>query len=170
MKWAGAVFIIIASLFIGWYKSNSYGERVRQIRQFETAFIMLESSIMYGAESMETAARSISKAIEKPASAAFDQFAEALSTSEDSAGQLWTNILTKQASGLALKKRDVQIVEQAGCMLGAVTQSAEARKLQLVLKQLEKQREEAAAEEKRLSGMIRSVSLLFGMMTAILLL
>ncbi|OES44394.1 hypothetical protein [Domibacillus iocasae] len=170
MKWAGAFFIMAASLFIGFYKSKSYSERVRQIRQFETAFIMLESSIAYGAESMETAARSISKAIEKPASTAFYQFAEALATCDDSAGQLWTTILNQQAGQLALKKRDVQIVEQAGCMLGAVTQSAEARKLQLVLKQLEKQREEAAVEEKRLSGMTRSLSLLFGMMTAILLL
>ncbi|WP_046173808.1 hypothetical protein [Domibacillus indicus] len=170
MKWLGAVFILIASVFIGWSQSRVYGERVRQIRQFETAFLMLESSIAYGAESMETAARSIAKSIEKPANAAFHQFAEALSASEESAGQLWTEIIWQEAGQLALKKRDVQIVEQAGCMLGAVTQAAEARKLQLVLKQLEKQREEAAAEEKRLSGMIRSISLLFGMMTAILLL
>ena len=114
MKWAGAVFIIIASLFIGWHKSKSYSERVRQIRQFETAFIMLESSIMYGADSMETAARSISKSIEKPASITFDEFANALAVSEESAGELWTKILKQQETRLALKKRDVQVVEQAG--------------------------------------------------------
>ncbi|MCI2254580.1 hypothetical protein L2D08_09405 [Domibacillus sp. PGB-M46] len=170
MKWAGALFIIAASLFIGWHKSRSYGERVRQIRQFETALMMLESSIAYGAESMETAARSISQTIEKPANLAFAEFAEALAVSEKSAGDLWSAVLKKQGTGLALKKRDLQVVEQAGCMLGTVNQTAEARKLQLVLKQLEKQREEAAVEEKRLSGMTRSVSLLCGLMTAILLL
>ncbi|WP_050180820.1 stage III sporulation protein AB [Domibacillus robiginosus] len=170
MKWAGALFIVAASLFIGWHKSRSYGERVRQIRQFETALMMLESSIAYGAESMETAVRAISNTIEKPADRIFAVFAEELSNSEKSAEDLWSDVLKKHSSGLALKKRDLQIVEQAGCMLGTVTQTAEARKLQLVLKQLEKQREEAATEEKKLSGMTRSVSLLFGLMTAILLL
>lgn len=170
MKWAGAMFIIAASFWIGWLKSRSYGERVEQIRQFETALVMLESSIAYGAESMESAARSISLSVDQPVDRMFERFAASLAGWDKGAEQLWTRIVHEESTKLSLKKRDVQIVEQAGAMLGAVSRDAEKRKLQLVLKQLERQREEAAEEEKRYAGMIRSISLLCGMMTAVLLL
>ncbi len=169
MKWIGAVVIISSSFFIGWRKSKMFSDRVSQIRRFETALITLESAIAFGAESIETTIRSIAASTEQPVGNVFKCFADQLSASDQSAGQLWKKTLQQHAHQLALKKEDIQIVEQAGHKLGLITQEAEKRKIKHVLRQLEKQREEAIAAEQRFSGMIRTVSVLAGMMTAILL-
>lgn len=169
MKWIGAIIIIAASFLIGSRKSKTYSDRVFQLRRLETALMTLESAIVFGAEPIETTVRSIADRTEKPVGIIFRHFADQLSVSDRSAGEMWKESLQHNAHALALKKEDLQVVEQAGHMLGSVTQEAEERKLKHVLKQLEKQREEAAAAEQRFSGMIRTVSVLAGMMTAILL-
>ncbi|OMP67702.1 stage III sporulation protein AB [Domibacillus epiphyticus] len=169
MKWIGACFIIFASFLIGMQKSKTYMDRVRNIRQFESALLTMESAILFGADSIETTARFISETGEKPASVFFRDFADRLASSETSADHIWTSTLQQNQDLLALKPTDIRLLEQAGHMLGSCTQEAEERRLKHVIKQLEKRREEAVAEEQRFGGMVRAVSVLSGLLTAILL-
>lgn len=169
MKWAGAFFIILASFLIGQRKSKAYTNRVLHIRQFESALLTLQSAILFGADSIETTARFIAETIEKPAALFFCDFAEKLSSTEMSAAHIWTHTLQRHHDFFDLKPSDIRLIEQAGHMLGSCTQEAEERRIKHVLKQLEKRREEAVAEEQRFAGMVRAVSVLSGLLTAILL-
>ncbi|OLN23330.1 hypothetical protein BTO30_05015 [Domibacillus antri] len=169
MKWAGAFFIILASFLIGWRKSKTYSDRVKHIRQFESALLTMETAIVFGADSIETTARFIAGTSEKPASLFFHDFAEKLPSSETSADYIWTSTLQQHKNRFAFKPGDIRLLEQAGHMLGACTQEAEERRLKHVTAQLERRREEALTEEQRLAGVVRAVSVLSGLLTAILL-
>jgi stage III sporulation protein AB len=156
MKWAGACLIILASFLIGRRKSKAYTNR-------------MQSAILFGSDSIETTTRFIAETSEKPASLFFHDFAEQLSSTETSATHIWTHTLQRYNALFAFKTSDIRLIEQAGHMLGSCTQEAEERRIKHVLKQLEKRREEAVAEEQRLAGMVRAVSVLSGLLTAILL-
>lgn len=169
MKWAGAFFIILASFLIGQRKSKAYTNRVLHIRQFESALLTMQSAILYGADSIEATTRFIAETIEKPVALFFHDFAEQLSSTEASATHIWTYTLQRHADFFALNPSDIRLIEQAGNMLGSCTQEAEERRIKHVLKQLEKRREEAVAEEQRFAGMVRAISVLSGLLTAILL-
>ena len=72
IKLIGAVFIIVATTWIGFEISRRFSERPKQLRALRTALQSLEAEIMYGHTPLHEAARRLAEQLSKPLSTFFE--------------------------------------------------------------------------------------------------
>ena len=106
IKIIGAVFILIATSWIGFEASKNLSERTRQLRLWKLALQSLEAEIMFGHAPLHEAARRIANQVDPPIGQIFHQFQTMLVKEDMSANEAWKTSLNVIWNKTALKRRN----------------------------------------------------------------
>ncbi|HEY9577542.1 MAG TPA: stage III sporulation protein SpoIIIAB [Pseudobacillus sp.] len=169
MKWVGALLILFTSFWIGMEQSKKLSDRPKQIRLIRSALQSLEAEIVYGFTPLHESARKLSERLPPPINELFALFSELLTSTELDAREAWKKSLTKVWPNTALMESERSILLEFGETVGKHDRKTEQKQILVTLKHLERQEEEAYEKQKRYGKMLRSLSLMGGLLIVLLL-
>ncbi|KAB7708801.1 stage III sporulation protein SpoAB [Bacillus aerolatus] len=169
MKWAGAMLILFASFWIGAEQSKRLNDRPKQIRFIRSALQSLEAEIMYGSTPLHESARKLSERLPPPICELFASFSELLTSTELDAKEAWKESLARMWPKTALAESERSILLEFGETVGKHDRTIEQKQILVTLNHLKRQEEEAHEKQKRYGKMIRSLSLMGGLLIVLLL-
>lgn len=169
IKIIGAVFILIATSWIGFEASKNLSERTRQLRLWKLALQSLEAEIMFGHAPLHEAARRIANQVDPPIGQIFHQFQTMLVKEDMSANEAWKTSLNVIWNKTALKKTELEILEQFGETLGKHDIVQQQKHIRLALTHLEREEVEAREKQGIYGKMYRNLGFLTGLFIIILL-
>ena len=165
----GAVFIIVATTWIGFEASRHLSERPRQLRLLKSALHSLEAEIMYGHTPLHEAARRLSTQMAKPLSWFFESFAGKLTSSETTVKIAWDDSLNEIWKLTAFKQGEYEIMKQFGETLGRHDRVSQQKQIMLTLSHLEREEVDAYERQSKYEKMVKSLGFLSGLLLIILL-
>ncbi|MDF2903420.1 MAG: stage sporulation protein SpoAB [Bacillus sp. (in: firmicutes)] len=169
IKIIGAVFIIVATTWIGFEASRHFSERPRQLRLLKSALHSLEAEIMYGHTPLHEAARRLSTQMAKPLSWFFESFAGKLTSSETTVKIAWDESLNEIWKLTAFKQGEYEIMKQFGETLGRHDRVSQQKQIMLTLSHLEREEVDAYERQSKYEKMVKSLGFLSGLLLIILL-
>ncbi|AGK54848.1 stage III sporulation protein SpoIIIAB [Bacillus sp. 1NLA3E] len=169
IKIIGAVFIIVATTWIGFEASRHLSERPRQLRLLKSALHSLEAEIMYGHTPLHEAARRLSTQMAKPLSWFFESFAGKLTSSETTVKIAWDESLNEIWKLTAFKQGEYEIMKQFGETLGRHDRVSQQKQIMLTLSHLEREEVDAYERQSKYEKMVKSLGFLSGLLLIILL-
>ncbi|KIL75264.1 stage III sporulation protein SpoIIIAB [Bacillus badius] len=169
MKWLGALLILFASVWLGAEQSKKLSDRPKQIRFIRSALQTLEAEIVYGLTPLHESARKLSERLPPPVSELFALFSELLTSTELDASEAWKRSLAKVWPRTALMESERAILLEFGETVGKHDRLTEQKQILVTLKHLERQEEEACEKQKKYGKMMRSLSLMGGLLIVLLL-
>ncbi|OCA92637.1 stage III sporulation protein SpoIIIAB [Pseudobacillus wudalianchiensis] len=169
MKWIGALLILFSSFCIGMEQSKKLGDRPKQIRFIRSALQTLEAEIVYGFTPLHESARKLSERLPPPINELFALFSELLTSTELDAKEAWKKSLAAIWPKTALMESERAILLEFGETVGKHDRKTEQKQILVTLKHLERQEEEAYEKQKRYGKMLRSLSVMGGLLIVLLL-
>ncbi|MBM7650442.1 stage III sporulation protein AB [Bacillus ectoiniformans] len=169
MKWLGACIILIASFWIGLEQSRKLSERPRQLRMLKSALKSFEAEIVFGYTPLHESSRKLSERLPSPIADIFSSFAVLLTTSEMDAKEAWKQSVAAVWPRTALKPSEYDILVEFGETLGRYDRQTEQKHILLALTHIERCEEEAIEKQRRYESMLKSLSVLGGLLLILLL-
>lgn len=169
VKLIGAIFIVVATTFIGFEAARNLSERPKQLRALKFALQSLEAEIMYGHTPLHEAARRLAAQMAKPLSTFFESFAGKLTNSETTVKEAWESSLKEIWKSTALKQGEYEIMRQFGETLGRHDRFSQQKHIMLTLSHLEREEAEAVQAQAKYEKMVKSLGFLSGLLLIILL-
>lgn len=169
LKLIGAIFIIIATTWIGFEISKKYSERTKQLRLLKSALQSLEAEIMYGHTPLHEASRRLAEQLSNPLASFFDRFSKKLTFMETTVKDAWENSLKEIWSQTALKQGEFEIMKQFGETLGRHDRISQQKQIMLTLTHLEREELDALDRQAKYEKMVKSLGFLTGLLLCILL-
>jgi stage III sporulation protein AB len=169
IKLVGAVFIIVATTWIGFEIARRFSERPRQLRALRSALQSLEAEIMYGHTPLHEAARRLAEQLSKPLSTFFEAFSKKLTYTETTVKEAWETSLRDIWSSTALKQGEFEIMKQFGETLGRHDRISQQKHIMLTLTHLEREEADAIQAQATYEKMVKSLGFLSGLLLIILL-
>ncbi len=170
MKLIGAVFIILATTWVGFEWAKRLSERPKQLRQLKVAIQSLEAEMMYGLTPLAEASDHISKQLPRPVSSLFSQFAERLLNKQMTAYEAWEESIRETWGLTSLLESESEVMMQFGATLGQHDREQQQKQIKLTLAHLEREEHEAKDRQLRYERMIKSLGFLTGLLIVILML
>ncbi|MCP8967060.1 stage III sporulation protein SpoIIIAB [Ectobacillus ponti] len=170
IKLMGAVLIVIATTWVGFQLAKRYSERPRQLRLLKSALQSLEAEIMYGHTPLRDAAQRLAKQMPKPLCWFFETFEAELCKGEKTVREAWNDSLVQVWKLTALKKTELEILQQFGETLGQHDRDSQQKHIRLCITHLEREEGEAKDAQLQYERMMRSLGVLTGLLIVILLL
>ncbi|WP_174613776.1 stage III sporulation protein SpoIIIAB [Virgibacillus ihumii] len=169
MKWMGALLLIGATTWAGFQISKGLNERPKHIRQIKSALQILEAEILYSQLSLKDAFMTIARQIPDPVSSFFEQVGESLEEKNTDLFQIWNYRLTELISSSALSGNEDEILKQFGRTLGQHDFDQQQKHIQLTIKHLDRELEDARDNQYKYGKMAKSLGLLCGLFIVLLL-
>ncbi|TYR82448.1 stage III sporulation protein SpoAB [Priestia megaterium] len=169
MKVFGAIFILLASTFIGFELAKQLSERPRQLRQLKAALRSLEAEIMYSNRPLHEVARLLSTQFPAPLSNLFAEFSEKIKVGHASVKVVWEETLEKVWKHTAFKEGELEVLKQFGETLGQHDRYSQQKHILLTLNHLEREEQDAIDKQNRYEKMVKSLGFLSGLLLVILL-
>lgn len=165
----GAIFIILATTWVGFEFAKRLSERPRQLRQLKVALQSLESEIMYGLTPLAEASEHIAKQLPKPISYFFICFSDRLKVGGISVFKAWDESLKETWHLTALCKGELEVMSQFGATLGQHDREHQQKQIRLTLTHLEREEGDAVEAQNRYEKMLKSLGFLTGLLIVILM-
>lgn len=169
LKLLGAVLIIAAATFAGWYKARQFANRPSQIRRLISAIKRLETEIMYGFTPLPDAFRRIGEQSSEPIKSIFLQVSHNMSPPTNwTARDSLQHALESKWKYTAMKAAEQEVMHELGFSLGTSDRHDQLRHLKTAVHQLECEEATAREEQARYEKMYKSLGLLCGAFIVIL--
>jgi stage III sporulation protein AB len=170
IKWAGAIFILIASTWAGFLLAGNLRERPRQIRELRSCLALLQTEINYGVRPLadalsriaETAGGALARILEKGSK-------NLLSMDGESTYQCLHRAIEEEWRHTALSKTEKEILLKLCHVLGNSSRADQLHHLQLAATRLEMEESKARSEQERYEKMYKTMGILTGALLVILL-
>ncbi|MEC2075404.1 stage III sporulation protein SpoIIIAB [Metabacillus fastidiosus] len=169
IKILGAVFILIATTWIGFEAARHLSERTRQLRQLKVALQSLEAEIMYAHTPLTVAAENLAKQMRKPLSPFFELFASKLKKGHTSVKTAWDESIEEVLHLTAFKHGELEVLKQFGETLGQHDRLSQQKHIKLTLSHLEREEADAVDRQTRYERLVKSLGFLSGLLLIILL-
>ena len=169
MKLFGAIFILLATTWVGFEMAKQLSERTRQLRQLKTALQSLEAEIMFSHRPLGDIALLLSAQLPKPLSLLFEQFAARLNSEEAGVKRAWESSLDDIWEQTALRRGEKEVLKQFGETLGQHDRYSQQKHILLALSHLDREEKEAVERQVQYEKMVKSLGFLSGLLLVILL-
>ncbi|GAA0602664.1 stage III sporulation protein SpoIIIAB [Virgibacillus siamensis] len=169
MKWIGAMLLIGTTTWAGFQISKRLNERPKHIRQMKNALQILEAEILYSQLSLKDAFMTISKQIPEPVSSFFETAALSLEEKNTDLFSMWNQRLIELFTSSALGGNEHEILKQFGRTLGQHDFDQQQKHIQLTIKHLDRELEDARDNQFKYGKMAKSLGLLSGLFIVLLL-
>lgn len=169
MKWIGALLLISTTTWAGFQISKRLNERPKHIRQMKSALQILEAEMLYSQLSLKDAFLTIARQIPDPVSSFFGTAGKALEAKSTDLFNIWNHRLNELVSSSSLGGNENEILKQFGRTLGQHDFDQQQKHIQLTIKHLDRELEEARDNQYKYSKMAKSLGLLCGLFIVLLL-
>lgn len=169
MKWIGALLFLSTTTWIGFEWSHQLNKRPTQIRQMKNALQILEAEMLYSQLPLQTAFQSISGQIPEPIKSFFNKLSDNMQGEHIDFLQLWDEQVIELLKVSSFKKNDREILKQFGRTLGQHNYEQQHKHIQLTIKHLDREMEEARDQQERFGKMAKSLGFLCGLFIVLLL-
>lgn len=170
LKLIGSFLIIAASSFMGFYISWLYSEKIKQIRDIQFAFNLLESEIIYSSEPLYIAFKKIGEKFSGPMKLLFTNMSDMLlERKKDSVYDAFLEVYEKFKDSLYFDKEELEIIKSFLHGIGSSDLEGQKKNFNIALKKLEII--EKKLEEKRLKNdkLIKYIGFSFGAVIVVIL-
>ncbi|WP_188206134.1 stage III sporulation protein SpoIIIAB [Alkalibacillus aidingensis] len=168
MKWVGAIMILFTCTWVGIDIARNYSRRPKEIRELLQALQIMEAEIVYAQEPLHRVFSYISKQLSFPVSDLFYELGDELTHSDRSLQEIWDETFSRKWRNTAMKKKEKEVLIQFGQSLGLHNLEQQQKQIQLAKVHLQHELDDALEEEKRFSGMFRTLGVLSGILFVLL--
>ena len=166
----GALLILLSGSFLGWIIALQYLERIKQLKELQSAIDLFNSEIRYTQPILHQALARTAKKLDKPISILFLEAAESLSQKKGHTfNDIWQQKLNNNFKNNYLLKQDKDILQEWGQQIGSSDLEGQRNINKLTLKKLEKLIEQAEVEAEKKVKLIRYSGFLISLTIIILL-
>lgn len=169
MTYIGACFILLASTYIGFEKSNMYIQRTRQIKEMIYCLHVIEAEIVYNHINLQETFDIVSKKSSGPLSEFFKQLSFALKNPVANVQVLWQKESEKLAQLHILHAEELTIWNQFGFTIGDYTSENQQQQIQLSKQYLQEALQQATEDRQIYSKLYKTAGFLIGLFLIILL-
>src|SRR5690554_4658425 len=119
IKILGAFLILLSGSSIGWILAGVYLNRVRELKELQLAYNILNTEISYGKTLLSDTLKISANVLTPPLANIFSQAGEELNNSrEKTFGEIWENIIEEYGIKSFLNKEDLEILINWGRQIG----------------------------------------------------
>lgn len=165
LKYIIILLVFLICLLIGNIISKRYTLRVKELKDFENAFNIIESKIKFTYEPLPEIFLQTSKLLSENISKIFIRSSQNMK--ELSAEEAWNKSIEK--SNTYLNKEDIENIKSFGKMLGKTDKEGQVSHLELTKTFIEIQIEKARKEEEKNSKLYKTLGVLCGLALVIIL-
>ncbi|WP_047979945.1 stage III sporulation protein SpoIIIAB [Ornithinibacillus contaminans] len=169
MKWIGALLFIITTTWLGFEWSNKLTKRPKHIRQLINALQVLEAEIVYSQLPLPDAFASIARQLPSPCAHFFQSVSDKMQLESSDFDQLWVACVNDYIEQSSLSASEQEILLQFGRTLGQHDFTQQQKHIQLTIKHLERELEDARDDQERYGKMARNLGFLMGLFIVLLL-
>lgn len=169
MKLIGGLLIIIGTTVVGFLLAKKLSDRPKQLRQLKVALQAMEAEITYGLTPILTVSDHLMTQIPKPIGMLFEILGAKLRNGSTSLQESWEQSLAEFWPQTALKKGEIEVLQQFGTTLGRHDRKNQQKQIHLALTHLEREEIEARENQRKYEGMIKSLGFLTGLLIVLLL-
>ena len=169
-KVLGCAVIIICAAKIGFDEAARYSERVREIREFQTALISLKGEISFCRTPLSEALIKTGKRLKTAVADIFIRAGEGVKSGKMTALQAWDEAISDSKKKLTLKDDEMYIITSFGKLLGASDAVGQLENIELTSSKLVMCENLALEDERKHAKLYRSLGIIGGMFLAILFL
>lgn len=170
LKMAGLLLIIMSSSALGFTYSRQLSQRVRQLKSLQHIALLLKAEIDYGNASLPEAMETIAAKEQPPFNYFLESMAQKLNShTQQPLAQLYEEEVQKQLAPTSLKEKDLFEFSQLGKGLGYLDKGQQLRTLELYLKEVGREIQEAMDELPQKQKLFRSLGVMGGLFLAILI-
>ena len=163
LKYMLLIFIAFVTSYIGFLKAADYEVRCLDLKLFQNALIMFKSKIEFTHEPIKNIFESISHIIYQDKDNVF------LNTNiqDDSLYNSWSKAVDMTKKGF--NNEDIKIIKSFGKLLGKTDINGQINEIELTLKLIEKQIENAEKEREKNSKLYKTLGITCGIGICIIL-
>ncbi len=170
LKLIGAILVLTASTFGGFYIARNFKERPAQLRILQQALQMLETEIVYGSVPLNLIMEHIGERIPQKLKYIFLDMSKNLRELDGiSTSDCWEMAIDKNIQFTSLKKQDREILINFGQQLGCSDREDQMKHIKLAIKNLETEEILAREEQKTYEGLSKNLGILLGILLVILI-
>ncbi|MEN2464731.1 stage III sporulation protein SpoIIIAB [Ornithinibacillus sp. FSL M8-0202] len=169
MKWIGALLFIGVTTWLGFEWSNKLARRPKQIRQLINALQVLEAEILYSQMPLHDAFLSIAKQIPEPCASFFQSVANKMMGTNSYFDLVWEECVANYMDNSSLTSHEKEILLQFGRTLGQHDFDQQQKHIQLTIKHLERELDDARDEQDKYGKMAKNLGFLTGLFIVLLL-
>ncbi|PYG86810.1 stage III sporulation protein AB [Ruminiclostridium sufflavum DSM 19573] len=170
IKILGAVILIGATSFIGFFLASECSKRPRALRELQSLLQMLENEISYLSNILAEAFNRIYENTDFDTAVLFGEAARHLGSDGCTADFAWETAVEENYGRLSLNGEDRNILLSFGKMLGNSDLEGQLNNIRMISSQLKVQEIKAEEIKKKNEKMYRSLGVLSGLAIAIILL
>jgi stage III sporulation protein AB len=171
LKVIAALLVIAASGLVGLQAASYYCLRSRQLQALQSALLMMDTEIVYGATPLPAALDKVGKASDRAVGRIFLAAGQLLGQQQGwTATEAWSQALAGEWRYTALKQDDLAILKDFGEGLGASDRSQQHKKITLTVLQLQQDEEKARQDCGKNERLWRYGGFLLGLSIVLLLL
>jgi stage III sporulation protein AB len=169
VKWIGALLFIGVTTWLGFEWSNKLAKRPKQIRQLINALQVLEAEILYSQMPLHDAFNSIARQIPEPCASFFQTVADRMIGTKIYFDVIWEECVGEYIEKSSLGVNEKEILLQFGRTLGQHDFDQQQKHIQLTIKHLERELQDARDEQDKYGKMARNLGFLTGLFIVLLL-
>ncbi|WP_047984161.1 stage III sporulation protein SpoIIIAB [Ornithinibacillus californiensis] len=169
MKWIGALLFIGVTTWLGFEWSNKLAKRPKQIRQLINALQVLEAEILYSQMPLHDAFNSIARQIPEPCASFCQTVADRMIGTKIYFDVIWEECVGEYIEKSSLAVNEKEILLQFGRTLGQHDFDQQQKHIQLTIKHLERELQDARDEQDKYGKMARNLGFLTGLFIVLLL-
>ena len=159
------ISIIVASTLLGILFSKKYSNREKELKEMKSALNIFATKIKFTYEPIPNVFLEIANKIEGNVGQIFARASNRMK--EENAGDAWANAFTDVPNNLT--KEDITILSNLGRLLGQTDVEGQISEIEVVVQFLDTQLEQAKQEKIRNEKMYRTLGIVGGLATAIIL-
>lgn len=170
VKFVLLLSILVVSTFLGYWISNRYSYRVKELQQLITALELFETRINYTYDTIPDCFRYIATYIDGSVGRVFSRTAELLENENDkSTGDCFKNIIDDERLSLNLNDVDIETIKGLSVSLGQIDLDSQIKNIKLIIHTLNNCLEQAEEEKRKNFKLYRNMGILTGLTIMIVL-
>ncbi len=171
LKGAGAVMVIGASGYLGFYYSGRTRRRLAQLRSIRQILYMLKGEISYSLSTLPESLRVISGKTDRPFREFLSRVADRTENLEgQTMEEIWKEELQAFCRKTCLNGQDLEEWESLGARLGYLDRTMQLQLIDLFLMQWEEKIRRLEGESRTVCRLYQYMGILGGLLLAVLLL
>lgn len=169
VKMFGALLILISGSSIGWIISSIYLNRVRELRELQLAFNIINTDISYGKTILSAVLIKSSESLNSSLKTIFVEAARGLTVRiGKNFFEIWVDLIDTYKKNLNLNKEDLEILKSWGKQIGVSALEDQINLNKMIIKRLEMQEKEASEMASKKVKIARYTGVLLSLMIIIL--
>lgn len=169
VKILGLALVLGGCGLVGAAFAHSLRQRPIQLRNLQSALLMVDSEIGYVADPLPEVLARVADRVKEPGSILFREAAMGLQQAEGStADEIWRRTLKVWAPGTQLRRDDIEVLASVGQGLGSLGREEQLRHIRLAMEYLRVQEEIADSERDKQERLWQTMGFLVGLALVIL--